>query len=370
MKILYVTTIGITMGFFKSYVRTLLDKGHTVEIATNETDHKVADCYREWGCRVHPIETSRSILKLGNLKAIKQLKRLVSENHYDIVHCHTPIAAMCTRLACRKARKSGTKVFYTAHGFHFFKGAPLKNWLFFYPVEKLCARYTDVLVTINQEDFARAKKKFKAKRVVYVPGVGINVERFAGVQVDIADKRAEIGVPPDAMLLLSVGELNKNKNHEVVLRAIAELDRADLHYAIAGRGSLRERLNRLAAELGVSERFHTLGYRTDVAELYKASNICVLPSRREGLAVAALEGMAAGLPLIVSDHRGVRDYASDGENALIFPIDDVGACAKAIKRLLEDPALRASMGERNSRIILDYDEKTINRMMFEYYETA
>lgn len=367
MKILYVTTVGITMGFFKSYVRLLLDEGHTVDIATSEIDYKVPDCYREWGCTVHPIPTSRSILSPGNLVAIKQIKRIVEENRYDIVHCHTPIAAMCTRLACRKARKHGTRVFYTAHGFHFFKGAPLKNWLFFYPVEKFCARYTDVLVTINQEDYNRAKRKFRAKQVAYIPGVGINVGKFANAQVDRAEKRAEIGVPTDATLLLSVGELNENKNHEVVLRAMASLDAAELHYAIAGRGERMDYLNRLAADLGVAERLHTLGFRTDIAELYKAADVCVLPSRREGLAVAALEGMAAGLPLIVSDHRGVRDYATDGTNALICPIDDVDATAEAIERLLADPTLRASMGAENSRIILNYDEKVINRMMLDAY---
>ncbi len=367
MKILYVTTVGITMGFFKSFIRSLLDEGHTVDIATSENDYKVPDCYREWGCTVYPITTSRSILSKGNLSAIKQIRRLVEENHYDIVHCHTPIAAMCTRLACRKVRRSGTKVFYTAHGFHFFKGAPLKNWLFFYPVEKFCARYTDTLITINQEDYNRAKKKFKAKQVAYIPGVGINVDKFANAQVDKAQKRAELGVPADAILLVSVGELNENKNHEVVIRAMAKLNHPSLHYAIAGRGDLFDYLNSVAEELGLSAQLHTLGFRTDIPELYKAADACILPSRREGLAVAALEGMAAGLPLIVSDHRGVRDYATDGVNALICPIDDVDATAEAIEKLLQDPALRASMGAENSRIILDYDEKVINRLMLESY---
>ena len=152
MKILYVTTIGGTMRFFRSVIKELLDAGHVVDIAANEKTSPVAPCYREWGCTVHQIDPSRSPLNKGNLMAIKQIKKLVTENHYDIVHCHTPVAAMCTRLACRKARKSGTKVFYTAHGFHFYKGAPRKNWLIFYPIEKFCARWTDLLITINKFD--------------------------------------------------------------------------------------------------------------------------------------------------------------------------------------------------------------------------
>ena len=134
MKILYVTTIGCTMNFFHTFIRQLLDEGHTVDIATNEHDSQVTACYRQWGCTVHPIATSRSAFSTGNLKAIGQLKALVAQEKYDLVHCHTPLAAMCTRLACRKARKTGTKVVYTAHGFHFFRGALLLNWLIYYPI--------------------------------------------------------------------------------------------------------------------------------------------------------------------------------------------------------------------------------------------
>lgn len=167
MKILYVTTIGATMNFFREFVDELIKDGNTVDIATNETTSVVPEFYKNLGCKVYPIETSRSPLQKGNVVAINQIRKLVTEEHYDIVHCHTPIAAMCTRLACRKVRKQGTKVFYTAHGFHFYKGAPLKNWLLYYPVEKICAHFTDVLITINQEDYELAQKKMKAKKVVY-----------------------------------------------------------------------------------------------------------------------------------------------------------------------------------------------------------
>ena len=152
------------MTFFKSFVRALLDEGHTVDIATNEADTPIPRCYRDWGCTVHQIDTSRSPLCKGNLLAVKQLKSLVENGGYDIVHCHTPIAAMCTRLACRKQRKRGTKVVYTAHGFHFFKGAPLQNWVLYYPIEKICSHFTDALITINHEDYNLAQNKMKAKQ--------------------------------------------------------------------------------------------------------------------------------------------------------------------------------------------------------------
>ena len=238
MKILYVTTVGATMGFFKDFIKQLLDAGHTVDIACNDKAWSAPDCYREWNCKIHQIDCSRSPLSISNLKAVKQIKALVTENNYDIVHCHTPVAAICARAACRKLRKSGkVKVIYTAHGFHFFKGAPKKNWLMFYPFEWLCAHWTDVLVTINKEDYALAREKMHAAKVEYVPGVGVNIAKFASAEADRAMKRKEIGVPDDAFLLLSVGELNANKNHESVLRAIAKLENEKCIMPLRARAS-------------------------------------------------------------------------------------------------------------------------------------
>ena len=162
------------MRFFIQLVKELVEEGHTVDIAANTSISNVPNEYIELGCNVFPISCTRSPLERGTVTAIKQLKQVVSVGNYDIVHCHTPIAAMCTRLACRKVRKQGTRVFYTAHGFHFYKGAPLKNWLLYYPVEKLCAYWTDVLITINQEDYVLAQGKLAAKRIEYIPGVGIH----------------------------------------------------------------------------------------------------------------------------------------------------------------------------------------------------
>ena len=161
MKILYITTVGGTMNFFNSLIKELINDGYTIDIATNEVASKVPDCYKEWGCKIYHISTSRSPFSFGNIKAIKQIKKIAKD--YDLVHCHTPLAGMATRLACRKLRKKqGLKVIYTAHGFHFYKGAPKKNWMIYYPIEKMCSRWTDVLITINKEDYELAKRKMKA----------------------------------------------------------------------------------------------------------------------------------------------------------------------------------------------------------------
>lgn len=363
MKILYVTTIGITMDFFHTFIKQLTEEGNTVDIATNDKASPVSDFYRKLGCNIYQIDTSRSPLNKGNLKAVKQLKALAEKEKYDIVHCHTPIAAMCARIACRKARKNGTRVIYTAHGFHFYKGASLKNWLLFYPIEKLCAHFTDVLVTINKEDFNLAQKKMKAKQIKYVPGVGINLEKFSQITVNALEMRKEIGVPENAKLILSVGELNENKNHETVIRAIAN---TDFYYAVAGKGKRREELQAIIDELGLTERVKLLGYQTDILKFYQIADVFVLPSFREGLNVSLMEAMASGLPCIASKIRGTVDLI-DENGGILCTADDVLGFKTAIEKVLSNKNASAEMGEYNRKKIENFDEKIVCKMMKEIY---
>ena len=366
MKILYVTTIGKTMGFFKAFIKDLIDNGHTVDIATNESGSPVPECYREWGCSVYPISTSRSPLNKGNVMAIKQLKKLVEENGYDIVHCHTPNAAVATRLACRKLRKKrGLKVFYTAHGFHFYKGAPLLNWLVFYPVEKLCAHFTDVLITINQEDYALAKKKMKAKRVEYVAGVGVDLSRFDNIEVDRAAKRREIGVPEDAFVLISVGELSERKNQSVILEALSMGIDENVHYVLVGSGLLMEQLKQFAKEHKMAERVHFLGYRKDVPELYKMADLCCFPSIHEGLPVALMEAMASGLPVVCSSIRGNTDLI-DEEGGILFDPHNVNEVYQAIANVVAKDT--SSMKNRNINCVKKYSKDEVILVMNSIYE--
>lgn len=368
MNILYVTTIGGTMHFFKSFVSKLTADGHKVDIACNEKLRPVNELFHQLGCKVYNISCTRSPLEKGNIKAVKELKKIVTENNYDIVHCHTPIAAACTRIACRKARKKGTKVIYTAHGFHFYTGASKKNWILFYPIEKLCARWTDSLVTINKEDYARAKKKFRVKAIDYVPGVGIDVNRFRNATVDRAEKRREIGVPEDCILLLSVGELNKNKNHEAIVRALAEIKDERIHYIIAGRGSNADYLNNLAASLGIADKVHLLGFRSDIPELCKTADIFVHPSFREGLPVSIMEAMAAGVPVIGSRIRGINDLLGEENKFLLCAPQNASEWAESISSLVNSEEQRTEIGSRNAEKAKELEVKDINKTMLEIYE--
>jgi glycosyltransferase involved in cell wall biosynthesis len=363
MKILYVTTISLTMNsFFKPHIRMLVREGHTVEIACNSAELALDGLYDELGCVSHQIDFSRSPLARGNLRAYGQLKKVIEAGGYDIVHCHTPNASVVTRLVCRRfRRRNGLRVFYTAHGFHFYRGAPGLNWMVYYPVERLCARFTDKLITINKEDYELAKARFKAGEICYVPGVGVDLSRFRDVRVDRAAKRREIGVPEDAVLLFSVGELNENKNHQVIIRALARLADPNVHYAIAGVGDKRDELLSLAAELGVAEQVHLLGYRKDIPELNGTADVFCFPSYREGLGLAAIEAMTCGLPILTSNIHGINDYSVDGITGYQNAPTDVEGFARNLKRLVESREDRLRMGGHNAVSVEKYDMPSILR---------
>lgn len=366
MKILYITTVSNTIEFFPEHIKMLQSEGHAVDLACN-MQKPFSSQLCVLGCKVYNIPFSRSPLNINNLRAYIKLKKLLYKENYKIIHTHTPIASFYSRLVARSLRKKGLVVFYTAHGFHFYKGAPLKNWLLYYPVEKLLSRWTDVLITINKEDYMLAKNKMHAKKVYYVPGVGIDVVKFANKMVDKDKKRAELGVPTDAFLLLSVGELNKNKNHEVVIRALAQIKDEKIHYAIAGQGKLKKYLCKLATDLGIADRVHLLGYRTDIAELYKAADVCVFPSIREGFGLAAIEGMACGLPLIGSNNRGTGEYLENGKNGFVCEFNDSKSFANAISNLYKDFELRLKMGTLNENKAKSFDIELINQLMKNIY---
>ena len=365
MKILYVTTISNTVNaFLIPHIKMLIDEGHQVDVAFNIEQEVKPEIY-EMRCKIHQLPLQRSLLKKDNFRAYKILKKIIISEGYDLVHTHTPIASAIVRLVCRSL--NNVRVFYTAHGFHFFKGAPIVNWFIYYPVEKWLARYTDTLITINKEDYSRAKRKFKAKRVEYVPGVGIDLKKFNTVKVDRDLKRSQLGLPEDAFVVLSVGELNKNKNHEVIIRAIAKINNPDIHYVICGEGQLDEYLRNLSKELGIEKQVHLLGFRKDVAEIGKASDIFAFPSKREGLGLAAIEAMACGLPIITSNIHGIVDYSIDGITGYATTFDDLSGFANLILKLFEDEALRIEYGKHNLNSIVKYDVNNILLRLQEIY---
>ena len=346
------------MGY-EVHVACNFEKGST---CTEERIQKLKKRLREINVRYFQIDFSRSVLKVNEiLKSYRQVKTLLLKEHYDFIHCHSPIGGVVGRIA---GHKTHTKVIYTAHGFHFYKGAPLQNWLLYYPVEKWLSRCTDVLITINKEDYQRAKKKFHAKETKYIPGVGIDVEKIQAVQVDREKKREELGIGKDDFLLLSVGELNKNKNHEAVIRAIAELRNSKIKYAICGKGLLKEYLEELAEKLGVRNQLFLLGFRTDVIEICKSADVFVFPSKREGLSVALMEAMACGLPCVISRIRGNTDLINEC-GGYGFDVSNKDTLIKKLKEVIKKGSLYKSNDKEKK--ILQFDTKNVNNMMTNIY---
>lgn len=311
-----------------------------MEDTDEERTKQYIDRLKNEGVILHNIHFARSPFHLENLKAYRELKKTINDDRFDLIHTHTPVASILTRLAARKVRRNGTVVMYTCHGFHFHTTSPKKNWIMYYPVEKWMSRYTDYLVTICKEDFNRAKS-FHAGNVRYIPGVGVDIDRIKNAKVNKQRYKESIGIPHNCLMLLSIGEMIERKNHEVIIKALAQVKREDIYYVICGKGPLKAYLERLSNALGVHTIF--LGFRQDIPELCNAADISAFPSKIEGLGLAGIEAMAAGVPLVSSNVHGILDYVIDGKTGFTCDPDDVEGFAKAIETLAEDVELRESM---------------------------
>ena len=364
-KVLFVATVVKThiMEFHIPYLRMFQQAGWETAVAARNDYETPSDCVIPCCDRYYDIPFARAPLKRSNLRAYRQLKRVIDQGEYDLIHCHTPVGALLTRLAAGKARRKGTKVIYTAHGFHFYKGAPVLNWLAFFPVEWLCGFLTDVLITINREDFCFAQKHMHAGKVCYVPGVGVDIDRFGGSRETAREK---LGIGNEEFVLLSVGEMTENKNHRLALQALALLPEKPIRYVLVGRGDRMEALQAQAQELGITDRVIFTGYRNDVSELYPAADAFFFPSFREGLSVALMEAMASGLPAIVGKIRGNTDLIDDGVEGVYMPLTPEGA-AEAIRKLYDDPALRSRLGEAAREKVRRFSAPEVQRKMREIY---
>ena len=371
-KVLFVATVVKThmMQFHIPYLKMFQEMGWETAVASKNDYENPADCRIPYCDTYYDIPFERMPWKPRNIQSYKMLKKIIDEGNYDIIHCHTPVGAMIARLAALAARKKGTKVIYTAHGFHFFKGAPLLNWLLFYPAEWLLAPVTDVLITINKEDHARALKQLHAKRIEYVPGVGIKTAKFRELNIDRDAKRESLGYGKEDFLLLTVAEMTPNKNHITILKALALLkERGELgkiHYLICGRGEMWASLEQSAKEMGIDDHVNFLGYRTDAPELYKASDLFLFVTLREGLSVALMEAMSSGMPIVCAKIRGNTDLVDDNISG-IFSENDPEAIARHILELYRDPEKRKALGQAASEKALLFDEKNVLQQVKDIY---
>lgn len=371
-KVLFVATVVKThiQQFHIPYLKMFHDMGWETAVAAKNDYDNPTDCVIPYCDNYYGIPFERMPWREVNITAYRMLKRLIDEGNYDIIHCHTPVGSIIARLAARNARKKGTKVIYTAHGFHFFKGAPLINWLLYFPVEWVCSFMTDVLITINKEDYARAKRTMHARRIEYVPGVGIDTTRFGNTSACREEKRRELGYKDEDFLMLTVAEMTENKNHITILRALSELKDApeyrNLHYLICGRGDVWEKLVDQAQMLGVSDHVRFLGYRTDAPELYGCCDLFAFMPFREGLSVALMEAMGSGMPIFCSKIRGNTDLIDDGVSG-VFSENNPQAVAATILALARDPERRAKLGQGAKEKVKVFDNENVHKMMKDIY---
>lgn len=313
------------------------------------------------------IPIRRSPFHPQNLAVYRQLKKVIETNEYDIVHCHTPVGGVLARLASRHARRNGTKVLYTAHGFHFCSGAPMKNWVLYYPVEKWLSAYTDCLITINEEDYTRAKGLQRPGGMTEkIHGIGVNTDRFRPVSLEEQHRlRKKHGFRKDDFILIYPAELNLNKNHKLLIEAAALLkDKIpELRLVFAGEGAMEQTYRDLAEKLGASRNVCFYGFCRDIHELIQLADVSVASSIREGLGMNVLEGMAAEKPAIATDNRGHREIIRDGKNGFLIKMGDNAAFADRIEQLYLEPELRRSLGQEGRQTALRFSEaRTVEEM--------
>jgi glycosyltransferase EpsD len=370
LKILYVTTISDTVNaFLIPHIKLLLEAGHQVDVAFN-TVQKESEELIKLGCKIHSIDFQRLPIKIDNYKSFKKIKKLVLQEGYDLIHTHTPIAAFLTRLACRNI--PNLKMLYTAHGFHFFKGAPIKNWLIFYPIEKIAAKWTDIIITINEEDYISAKKmRLRMVDSVYkVHGVGVNFNKFKPQTCEKKkDLRKQYGYSDEEFILICVAELNYNKHQDLLINAVSLLKNKipNIKLLLVGEGSLKEKYKEDVKNLGLEKNINFLGYISDVPNLLMIADVLISASRREGLPVSVMEAMATGLPIVCSSVRGNSDLIENGKGGYLIDPENVEGFSDAIKRLLEDKYLCEQMGAYNIQMINYYDIVNVKQEIAKIY---
>ncbi len=350
-KILFVATVDTHFSSFHlPYLQWFKQQGWDVHVAA------AGDNSLPYVDVKYSIPIERSPFKWKNIDAYKSLKSIIENNQYSIIHCHTPMGGVLSRLAARRTRKYGTKVIYTAHGFHFFKGAPLINWILYYPIEKVLARYTDCLITINEEDFIRAvKKRFKSKMIEHVHGVGVNTDFYIPINKFYKAKlREKYHYCHDTFAVFYAAEFNKNKNQKVLIKSLALIKDAvpNARLLLAGTGPMFNDCVDLAKELGVDEMVDFLGYRNDIQALLNISDVAVASSLREGLPVNIMEAMACGLPVVAVDNRGHRELVFNDKSGWLTK-GNAEEISEKLMVLAQDKLLSTRLGKNGREIIVE-----------------
>lgn len=365
-KVLYVTTVSRTINaFLIPHIEMLLDNGYEVDCACS-IDKPVDKELQNKGVKIFEVPFSRNPLGIGNIKAFMRLMELQRINNYDIVHVHTPIAAIYGRLL--KLGYSNLKTIYTAHGYHFLKGGSKLSWLIYYPIEKIMAKFTDVIININKEDFEITKEKLKPRSSYFLNGVGLDLSKYKKLSKDeILEKKKELGINDNDFIVLMIAELNKNKNHIQLINAMEILSTqySNIKVFCIGDGDMREDLEQQIISRNLQNNIFMLGYRQDVNKLINISDIGILMSYREGLPRNIMEFMASGRKVIATNIRGCRDLICNETVGTLVNVGDYEETAKAIEKYYLSRDRRFNV----SNEIKKYDIESVNSELLKIYES-
>ena len=341
-KVLLTATVQSHIAqFHKPLAKMLRDNGYEVHVAARDNLAEKNGLKIDFADKVFDVPFERSPLSPKNLKAYKEVKKIIDNGDYDFVHTNTPAAGVFTRLAAQKARKKGTCVIYTAHGFHFYDGAPKKNWMIYYPIEKFCARLTDKLITITEEDYAFASEKFKTN-VYHIHGVGANSSKFYALcEEEKKTIREELCIPEDTKVIVNVGELLPNKNQRTAILAMKKVVEKypTAKLFIAGNGPELDNLTNLVKENGLENSVEFLGYTLELNKYNNIAECSVACSFREGLPLNVMEAMLCENAVVASNNRGHRELVKDGVTGFIVGATDVDAFADRIIKVLDNPTI-------------------------------
>ncbi|MDQ1144591.1 glycosyltransferase EpsD [Bacillus sp. SORGH_AS 510] len=370
VKILYVATISnMINAFLIPHIKALVEQGNEVGIAFNQ-DKEISPELIKLGCKTHHVKFQRNPFNKNNILAFQEIKKIISIEGYKLVHVHAPVASLITRWACKNMKE--VTMLYTAHGFHFFNGAPKMNWMIYYTLEKIAAKWTDGIITMNDEDFFSAKKlKLRRRNSVYkVHGVGLNLNRFKPhTPQEKNELRREYDFNLEDFIIINVGELCYRKHQDLLIEAVSHVSKKikNIRLLLVGEGDQLHFYKQLVQKLDVEKNVEFLGFRQDIHRLMAMSDLAVSTSRQEGLPVNVMEAMAAGLPVIVTDCRGNRDLISNGENGLVVDGNDALACANAIEELCLSRKLRDKFAEKNKELIQRYSLEHVMEEMKHIY---
>lgn len=371
MKILFVATVQSHICQFHLPIMGMLrEKGYEVHVAARDNLEEKNGLQMKNADKVFNIPFERSPFNSKNIKAYKELRRIMKEENYDIVHCNTPVGGILTRLAGRKLRKNGLRVIYTAHGFHFYKGAPKKNWIIYYTIEKFMSRYTDDLITITEEDYNLAKAKGFKGNIHHVHGVGVNSSKFVKLSEEDRQELRKSKGYNDEFIILCTGELNKNKNQATLIRAMSKIVKKhdNVRLLLAGNGPEHDNLVSLINELDLGMYVELLGYRTDLEDYVNICDLVVSASYREGLPLNIMEAMICGKPVVASDNRGHRELVKDGQNGILVDLNRDGGFTDSISLLIENQEVRERFSVNGMRMVEPFKVENVKGELVRIYD--